>query len=72
MIYTLSDGRSVTVSTEMDRTGTVPCLAVREAGVLAHAPLVASMPLAHVNAPILSALGFNESDAQSVANQMGV
>lgn len=71
-MFTLTDGRNVTISTEMDRTGTVECLAVREAGVMGHAPLVASMPRQHVAAPILSALGFNESDAQSVAAQMGV
>jgi hypothetical protein len=66
MIYTLSDGRSVTVSTEMDRTGTVPCLSIREAGVMGHAPLIASMPRHHVSAPILSALGFTEADAAQV------
>lgn len=70
-MFILTDGRTVTVATEMDRTGTVPCLSIREAGVMGHAPLVASMSQQHVSAAILSALGFNESDAQSVASQMG-
>lgn len=72
MTYTLSDGRNVTVAIEPDRTGAVSCLAVRESGVLGHAPLVAAMPLAHISTAVLSALGFSESDAQSVADQMGV
>ena len=65
-MFTRTEGRNVTAATEMDRTGTVPCLSIREAGVMGHAPLVASMPLAHVSAPILSALGFTESDAAQV------
>lgn len=69
-MFTLTDGRNVTVSTEMDRTGTVECVAVRETGVMGHAPLVASMPKRHVSAPILSALGFAESDAATIMDEV--
>lgn len=67
-MYTLTSGTDVTIATEMDRTGSVPCLTVREAGIAAHAPLLASMPRHHVNAAILVALGFTDADAAQIVS----
>lgn len=67
-MFTLTSGTDVTIATEMDRTGSVPCLTVRRAGVMAHAPLLASMPRHHVNAAVLVALGFTDADAAQIVS----